>query len=78
MDEDLKAYLDGMKSELRADIEKSETGLLTEFWKWARTADARYRQDHLKVGALDERVTILEDRISELERIRRKRDGGAQ
>jgi len=68
MDEDLKQYLDNMKRELREHTEAVETHLLGEFWKWARTADARYRQSHAVVGALDDRVQAVEDRIADLER----------
>ena len=58
------------KRELRAHTEDVETRLLSEFWKWARTADARYRQSIAVVGALDERVKAVEDRVAELERKR--------
>jgi hypothetical protein len=49
-------------------LEKIETALLTEFWKWGRTADMRYRQDHDSVATLDQRVQAMEDRITALER----------
>jgi hypothetical protein len=68
MDEELKTYLNAMKSELREHTEAVETRLLGEFWKWARTADARYRQGHAVVGALDDRVQAIEDRVADLER----------
>jgi hypothetical protein len=57
MDPELKQYLSDMEGRI-ADrfarmevrfsekVEKSQTNLLTEFWKWARTAEARYRQTH--------------------------------
>lgn len=70
MDQELKAYLDEMKRELREHTEQVETRLLSEFWKWARTADARYRQSTGVVGALDERLQAVEDRVAELERKR--------
>ena len=48
MDEDLKQYLDSMKhdigtlrTDLMAHAEAVETRQLGEFFKWARTADAR-------------------------------------
>ena len=56
MDEELKSYLSAMETRLetrlgarideseermRAHTEMVETRLLNEFWKWARTADAR-------------------------------------
>lgn len=44
MDEELKRYLEDMKAEMKEHAERVETRLLSEFWKWARTADARYRQ----------------------------------
>ena len=97
MDQELRAYLDEMKSELsriidglegklvgletrllgeiqsseergREHTELVETRLLTEFWKWARTTEARYRQETSVVGTLNERVKMVEDRVSELER----------
>ena len=68
MDEELKAYLDETKRELMAHTEAVETRLLGQFWKWARTADARYRQNHAVVGALDDRVQAVEDRVADLER----------
>jgi hypothetical protein len=79
MDEELKAYLGGMESRLgkqaqemesrlREHTEETETRLLREFWKWARTADARYRQNSGVVTGLDERMAIVEDRVTALER----------
>ncbi|HEY3826152.1 MAG TPA: hypothetical protein VGL82_16415 [Bryobacteraceae bacterium] len=82
MDDELKTYLDEMKRdlrqhtesrldemkhELRQHTEAVETRLLKEFWKWARTADARYRQNQGMVGGLAERG-IVEDRLADLER----------
>lgn len=46
----------GMKQELLDHSEAVETRLLSEFWKWARTADARYRQSIAVVTVLDEGV----------------------
>ncbi len=70
--------LEGMESRLSSQIAESEqrsrahteiveTRLLTEFWKWARTADARYRQHQAIVGGLDIRVQTIEDRLSDIE-----------
>ena len=58
------------RREIREHTEAVETRLLTEFWKWARTADARYRQAHSATGAIDDRVQLLEDRVADLERKR--------
>ena len=66
--EHVDASLDQAKSELREHTEVVETRLLGEFFKWARTSDLRYRQGHAVVGALDDRVQAVEDRIAELER----------
>jgi hypothetical protein len=83
MDADLKAYLEAMetrmrehteemKRELREHTETVETRLLLEFWKWARQADARYRQHHSAVTGLDECVMLVEDRITGIERGERR------
>ena len=53
MDEDLKTYLEAMESRLRGHTEAVETRLLGELWKWARTADARYRQSQGVVDGLN-------------------------
>ena len=68
MDQELKNYLEAMEARLREHTEAVETRLLTEFWKWARTADARYRQSQGLVSRLDPRMSLVEDRVSELER----------
>jgi len=70
MDEELKFYLDAMRTELRIEIERVETNLLTEFWKWGRTSDIRTRQALGDTAALSERLLNAEDRISVLERKR--------
>jgi len=72
----LRESVDAMEARLREHTADTETRLLGEFWKWARTADARYRQNHAVVQSLEERVLIVEDRVAELERERR--EGGAR
>jgi hypothetical protein len=78
MDNELKQYLEAMESRLRENTEAVEarlrehtevveTRLLGEFWKWARTTDARYRQHQGTVTTLDERVSLVEDRIAAIE-----------
>jgi len=67
---DIKREMGDMKRDLMAHTEEVETRLLTEFWKWARTSDARYRQSHSMVEAMDHRVQVVEDRVAELERKR--------
>ena len=79
MDEELKQYLnamearlrentEGLEARLREHTEAVETRLLGEFWKWARTADARYRQSTGQIHGLADRVDIVEDRVAALER----------
>jgi hypothetical protein len=68
MDEELKKYLDTMKSELRADIEKSETNLLRAFHGWARSMEIRVRGISAVSTGFEERLALAEERISEVER----------
>ena len=70
MRREMKLEMGEMKREMMAHTEDVETRLLSEFWKWARTSDARYRQSHAVVEAMDHRVQAVEDRVAELERRR--------
>jgi hypothetical protein len=60
--------LSGDRNRLREHTETVETRLPGEFLKWARTSDARYRQSAGQVNCLADRVDIVEDRVSALER----------
>jgi hypothetical protein len=53
---------------LKAETERSKTSLLTEFHKWARTHEVRTRAVSGTVVGFDERLMIMEDRLSEVER----------
>jgi hypothetical protein len=53
MEPDLKQYLDALKTELKADIERVETALLTEFHKWAQPSEARARTHAAALRAID-------------------------
>ncbi len=64
----LRDHIDSVEARSREHTEIVETRLLSEFWKWARTADARYRQNQAIVGALDARMEAVEDRVADLER----------
>ena len=64
----LLTRIDDSEQRTRSHTEVVETRLLSEFWKWARTADARYGQHQAVVGGLDIRVRTLEDRVADLER----------
>jgi hypothetical protein len=68
MDAEMKQYLEGMEERLTAAVEKVETSLLTEFYKWGRTSDIRTRQAMDNVSGLNERMLNAEDRITALER----------
>ena len=48
--------------------EKVETNLLTAFHGWARSMEIRVRGSSTIVSGFDERLTFLEDRVSDLER----------
>ncbi len=64
----LRDHIESVAAAAKQHTEDVETRLLTEFWKWAKTADARYRQDHAAVLAIDMRLELIEDRLSDLER----------
>jgi hypothetical protein len=69
---DLRTHVDesiaASEARSREHTEMVETRLLKEFWKWAKTSDARYRQHQDTVRGLDIRVQAIEDRLSDLER----------
>ncbi len=71
MDSDLKQHLEAMEARLMAhtseECEKVETKLLTAFHKLGSTSDIRSRQTMDTVTALNNRLTILEDRVTSLE-----------
>ena len=56
--------------DLKAGLEKMETRLLTEFWKWARSNEIKVRSVTHRTVDLDERLSLVEERVSELERRR--------
>ena len=66
----LREHIETVETRLREHTETIETKLLTEFWNWAKTAEARFRQARTAVGAFEDRVEAIEDRVSELERRR--------
>jgi hypothetical protein len=81
MDQELKSYLeamearlsehtDAMETRLREHTETVETRLLSEFWKWARSADLKARQHTNNISSIDERLLAVEERLSDLERKR--------
>lgn len=75
MDDDLRQYLDGKFAELRAEIERTETRLLSEFWKWGRSSDQRTRRIEHSDATTVERLAAIEERVFTLER---KAQGGRE
>ena len=72
---DLEQILQALESRLLERIEQTETKLLTAFHGWARPHEIKLRTlTRQTAGAteslteLDERVSLLEERISRLER----------
>jgi hypothetical protein len=65
--ETFRAQIEQSGQRSHAHTEMVETHLLKEFWKWARTADARYRRHQANVSGLDIRVQAIEERLSDLE-----------
>jgi hypothetical protein len=72
MDHELKQYLEAMEARLMTHIdgriEKSETNLLTAFHGWARAMEIRVRGVSTMATGFDERLALVEERVSELER----------
>lgn len=56
-----------MKRELRTDIERVETSLLTEFHKWSSPLEMRVKSHTLAMRALDLEVDALGERVTKLE-----------
>ncbi|MGA2182674.1 MAG: hypothetical protein ABSH47_06555 [Bryobacteraceae bacterium] len=69
--QDLKAAMGQNVQDLKAAMEKVETTLLSEFWKWARTNDVKIRSVTSRSNDFDERLLLIEERVSELERKRK-------
>ena len=78
MDEQLKAILDELKA-MRAvmatmatkeDLYNHETRLLGEFWKWGRTAEAKFRLipiNEERLSAVESRLFSIEEKVSRME-----------
>jgi hypothetical protein len=76
MDQDLKNYLEAMEERLAhriemnvaERIEKSENNLLRAFHGWARSMEIRVRGISGLATGFEERLSMVEERISEVER----------
>ena len=64
MKEDLERFA------TKEDLERLETKLLTAFYDWARPMELRVTGVTNSVHAFDERLTLMERRIFDLERRR--------
>ena len=67
MDTKLETGLGALESRLKEHVETVETRLLSEFWKWARSADIKSRQQGEGIHALDQRLAVVEERLTILE-----------
>lgn len=63
----MQLRMEESEARMRAHTEEVETRLLTEFWKWAKSSEARYRQTIATVVGMDERVRLIEERLTDLE-----------
>jgi hypothetical protein len=77
MDQELKQYLDDNFARIherfercatKEDLERVETKLLTAFHGWARPMEIRVNGMTSVVMGFDERLALMEQRLSELER----------
>ncbi|HTA46418.1 MAG TPA: hypothetical protein VK789_28440 [Bryobacteraceae bacterium] len=68
MDNELKEYLDAMEARINANIERVETKLLTAFHGWSRPYEIRARGVSTAVNSFDERLGLVEERLSAIER----------
>jgi hypothetical protein len=59
-----------LEARLREHTENVETRLLSEFWKWARSAEIKSRQTSENIIAMEQRLMSVEERLSDLERRR--------
>jgi hypothetical protein len=72
----LKAHTEGqidaveqrLKAYAHEECEKVETKLLTEFHKWGRMSEIRTRGAIQHAANLEERLLVVEDRVSAIER----------
>jgi hypothetical protein len=72
---ELKGDIAGLKSDmlvmedrLREYVHDTETRIVGEFYKWARTTEARMRTTEVTIGPLIDRLGALEARLLDVER----------
>lgn len=70
--EEFHQELNALKAEILRAIderaERTETKLLTAFHGWARAMEIRQRSTSTAVCGFDERLALLEERVSRIER----------
>ncbi len=76
LDEKDKAWLSAKFAEYatKADLERVETALLTEFHKWASPNEARQRRYSAELQEFELELQRIDDRLKKLE----SKSGGAQ
>jgi len=72
LDTRMKLYFTEFETHLKLhvseELEKVETKLLAEFWKWGRTNDQKIRRVEYSDATTVERLANLEERVFTLER----------
>ena len=69
---DLHGEINELRAEVRTGLERVETNLLTAFHQWAQTYEIRARGTTAAVHEFDQRLGLIEERLSRLERERRQ------
>ena len=67
---ELKSDMQALEERLNERIHDSQTALLRAFHGWARSMEIRSRGTTTTVVGFDERLVLVEERVSELERQR--------
>ena len=70
METRMEAMTTRIEARISEECHNLETKLLTEFWKCGRQSDMRTREALATANSVSERLTAIEDRVSELERKR--------
>jgi chromosome segregation ATPase len=69
---DLHGEINELRTEVRSGLERVETNLLTAFHQWAQTYEIRARGTTSAVHEFDQRLGLIDERLSRLERERRQ------
>jgi hypothetical protein len=65
--DDDKQWIRGELERVKADVERVETSLLTEFHKWASPVESRQRSHAAVLRTLEMELESLADRVKKLE-----------